>query len=71
MAKARDKLTDAEWQEEVRKIVGDLREVSKSLEPKPQWWHRPPDDPPPRSTPGAGALPVPREELTPVVRVRR
>jgi hypothetical protein len=65
MAKTRNKLTDKEWKEEILKIVKDLRQVRKALEDEPDGLRKylSPDDPPPRNTPGAGALPVPREEL--------
>jgi hypothetical protein len=66
MAKKRGQLTDKEWQEEIFKIVKDLRQASKALVPLPERLRKylsPDDDPPPRNSPGAGALPVPREEL--------
>ena len=66
MVKPRD-MTDKQWKARVQKIIKKLQKARKTLEdePIPEKFRKylSPDDPPPRNTPGAGALPVPREEL--------
>ena len=74
MAKPSD-MTDAEWKEEILKIVKDLRQVRKALENEPippgLAKYLSPDDPPPTSTPGAAALRRPSEMLELVGRRKR